>query len=443
MPSFFYSGGPPVYGKDGSLLQYILDTNNHLLKVWNTSRAIWYEDFFVANEYWMWRPTLNETFNGANGYSLNVSIPPVRGSIRAIREGEYIIGGTAGNNDETGVVQGTMWALSLVPGQEGTLLWNRTFTPPYDPVPPEVGGLFGAGQLNLVTIVPEYNVFIFSSSMTRQWWGYSLITGQQIWGPTDPEPAGNYYGMIYNVYDGKLLTAEYGGVLNAYDLGTGEKLWEYAATNVGYESPYGNYPIGIGAIADGKIYLTSSEHSPTQPLWRGSYKRCIDADTGEEVWKISMLGVSMPSGNAGSNYAVADGYLLALNGYDNRIYCYGKGPSETTVSVQTDVISWGDSVLFKGSVTDQSAGTKQLEQTARFPNGVPAIADEYMSDWMLYVYKQFECPMMLNGVEVKLETLDPNNNFYEIGRVTTDASGMYKLLWEPPVPGEYTIIATF
>jgi hypothetical protein len=56
---------------------------------------------------------------------------------------------------------------------------------------------------------------------------------------------------------------------------------------------------------------------------------------------------------------------------------------------------------------------------------------------------QQPCPANVEGVEVVLQTLDPNNNFYEIGRVTSDASGMYKLLWEPPVPGEYTIIATF
>jgi hypothetical protein len=66
-----------------------------------------------------------------------------------------------------------------------------------------------------------------------------------------------------------------------------------------------------------------------------------------------------------------------------------------------------------------------------------------MSEWMEYLYMQQSCPQMSNGVEVKLETLDPNNNFYEIGTVTSDASGMFKLIWEPPVPGEYTIIATF
>ena len=62
---------------------------------------------------------------------------------------------------------------------------------------------------------------------------------------------------------------------------------------------------------------------------------------------------------------------------------------------------------------------------------------------MGYVYKQFPCPAYYEGVAVKLETLDPNGNFYEIDTVSTDAYGQFMLLWEPPVPGEYTIIATF
>ena len=56
---------------------------------------------------------------------------------------------------------------------------------------------------------------------------------------------------------------------------------------------------------------------------------------------------------------------------------------------------------------------------------------------------QKPCPANLEGVDVVLETLDPNNNFYEIGRATSDASGLYSIMWEPPVPGKYTVIATF
>jgi hypothetical protein len=94
-------------------------------------------------------------------------------------------------------------------------------------------------------------------------------------------------------------------------------------------------------------------------------------------------------------------------------------------------------------VTDVSSGTEEYALDARFPNGVPAVSDESMSDWMKYVYMQFPRPANATGVEVTLSVLDPNNNYYEIGTATTDANGMYKLLWEPLVPGEYTVIATF
>jgi hypothetical protein len=39
--------------------------------------------------------------------------------------------------------------------------------------------------------------------------------------------------------------------------------------------------------------------------------------------------------------------------------------------------------------------------------------------------------------------LDPNNNYYEVGRTTTDASGMFSCAFTPEVPGKYTIIASF
>ncbi len=57
----------------------------------------------------------------------------------------------------------------------------------------------------------------------------------------------NYYGMNSNIYQGKLLTG-YGGVLIAYDIKTGKVLWNYTAAQVGFESPYGNYPTGITAL---------------------------------------------------------------------------------------------------------------------------------------------------------------------------------------------------
>jgi hypothetical protein len=103
----------------------------------------------------------------------------------------------------------------------------------------------------------------------------------------------------------------------------------------------------------------------------------------------------------------------------------------------------GSSVVVKGMVTDISPGTKDSRLTMRFPSGVPAVAAENMSDWMLYVYKQFPKPADVIGVEVVVSVLDPNGNSYEVGRATSDASGFYSVAFTPPVPGKYTIIATF
>jgi hypothetical protein len=66
-----------------------------------------------------------------------------------------------------------------------------------------------------------------------------------------------------------------------------------------------------------------------------------------------------------------------------------------------------------------------------------------MSEWMVYVYKQFERPSDAVGVEVVISVLDPNNNCYEVARTTSDATGFFSAEFEPEVPGKYTVVATF
>ncbi|MGD2066874.1 MAG: hypothetical protein PVI43_06885, partial [Candidatus Bathyarchaeota archaeon] len=52
-------------------------------------------------------------------------------------------------------------------------------------------------------------------------------------------------------------------------------------------------------------------------------------------------------------------------------------------------------------------------------------------------------PRDAEGVTVKLTSIDPNNNWQDIGEVTTDMWGNFGISWVPPVPGEYLIMATF
>ena len=211
-------------------------------------------------------------------------------------------------------------------GKIGSLLWNQTFTPPSSA---------GNKTITQGTVDPEDGVFFFECTQTRQRWGYSLTTGQLLWGPSAPEPAMNYYGsaemagMDDNIYQGLQISYGYAGLLLAYNVTTGKIVWNYTASNQGFESPYGGYPISISCIADGKLYLTSNEHSPTQPLWRGSDIRCINATDGTEIWKILNWGQQQTG--AGMT-VISDGFLVSLNLYDNQIYCYGKGPSATTVT---------------------------------------------------------------------------------------------------------------
>jgi hypothetical protein len=417
--------GTMVYGKDGSILYYNVDTMNNRLTVWNTSRAIWYKEAYDSNQYWMWRPYLNQTFDGNNGFSLDVSIPSLPGRALAIREGEYIIGGTSGKNNGTSITEGTLWAISLQPGAEGTLLWQYDYVPPETVIPDTVGGgVFGFGLMAGPVVDPEDGVFLFSQSMTRERWGFDLETGEMLWGPTDPGPAWDYYGMSNTIYDGKLFSYGYGGVLIAYDVKTGQELWRWSSGTVGLETFYENVPLSLGCIADGKIYLYSSEHSPSQPLRRDANIWCIDTDTGELLWKIQCWA---------SNLAIADGYIVTVDHFDNRVYCYGKGPSETTISVQDDSVAKGDSIMITGSVTDQSAGAA----------GTPAIADAYMEDWMEYMYQQRPMPGDAQGVTVKLYAIDPNGNYQDIGEATSDIWGNYGKSWTPPVEGDYMIMAEF
>ena len=193
-------------------------------------------------------------------------------------------------------------------------------------------------------------------------------------------------------------------------------------------------------ITDGKIYFGHLEHSPVDPRPRGAPMVCLNATSGELIWRADGL---FRQTRWGGRAIIGDSVIATMDTYDQRVYAIGKGPSATTVDAGPKVIEWGSSVVFEGMVTDVSPGTTDSKLTMRFPNGVPAVSDASMSEWMLYVYKQFPCPQNLEGVEVLLETLDPNNNFYEIGRATSDGSGFYSLLWEPPVPGRYTIYATF
>jgi outer membrane protein assembly factor BamB len=463
--------GTAVTDQDGSLLRYSYNANTGALLCWNSSQSIPPASPTGTGQQ-QWKPMAGATIDAVNdttwtqwgtaqsggffdssdifprsGYTMNLTVQKgLPGISNVLQDGDRVpkmlFGADIANTGQGLGASPTedvfeAYAMTINEHATGytpyanktntqntnlgfttTLLWTKNITVP-------VTGknyTWSIGGANY-----DAKIFVVSCKQTMQKWGYSLDTGNLLWGPTAPEGAMNYYGMGQNTYYGKyMLSAGYSGTLYCYDPLTGDLMWTYNATSVGPESPYGeNYPISITFVADGKVFLHSTEHSPTKPLWRGSYLRCINITDGTEMWKL--LDFNMGAG-------IASGYIVTGNLYDNNIYCIGKGPSKLTVQAPMTGITAGNSVVISGTVTDQSPGAK----------GTPAIADVNMQAWMEYLYEQQAMPTNANGVPVTIDAVDPNGNFVNIGSVTSDLSGNFGFEWKTPdVPGKYTIIATF
>jgi outer membrane protein assembly factor BamB len=420
--------GTSVRGPKDEIYIYTLNTANGWMTRWNSSRTVQPQNTGSQSDGSWVRSNLGTTFNASRGYDFNVTIPRgLRGSGQAFVLDDKIIG-----VDVTSTRVDT-WALSLKKGQEGTVLMNKTWVAPSS---------WADGNLTVAfrRISAEDKVFVVWMKETRQWWGFSTETGQLLWGPTEPEPYLNIYASSRDAIGyGKLFTVGYSGLLYAYDIKTGELLWTYTATDPYNEVLWStNWPLYMGFITDGKIYLHTTEHSANNPKPRGAQFYCIDVETGEEVFKVNIRGHHW-----GESPIIGDSIIAMYNTYDQLIYAMGRGPSSTTITAPDVGISLGSSITLKGTVFDISPGTDNIEIQKRFPHGVPAVSDDSISKWMQYVYMQFERPQDITGVEVSLSVLDANNNYREIGTTTTNSDGFFTFNWKPDIEGQYTVYASF
>jgi hypothetical protein len=446
----------------GNLIGYYVNTTNAVpgnpftpvvaasLTMWNSTRCINlnvpdYAGGPPVADQWMWRPPQGATLDFADGVqwsaplpmedvsgnSLSVmmemfgmAIPAYVLSISAVQSNVVLLTGT------TGFLYTPGWAEAAgFSAIDGHKLWgpvNRT------QVPMSIvytGGVWsGSGA------------YVELTESTLSITGFSLTTGEKLWGPTSLPNASPFSSLGANaiVANGSIYIWMYGGDVYSYNILTGDLNWEYHTPPAGMESPYGHNSIWtftVGTIADGKLFVPEG-HMYSPPLYHGAQQLALNLTTGEVVWSIDAFDVT-------SGPAISDGIMVTLNAYDNQIYAYGKGPTKVTVTAPDTAYTLGTPIVIKGTVTDISAGSQQQAVAANFPNGLPCISDESMSDWMEYVYMQQPKPTNATGVKVTVSVLDPNNNSYDVGTATTNTDGTFGLMFDPPVPGEYTIIATF
>jgi outer membrane protein assembly factor BamB len=304
----------------------------------------------------------------------------------------------------------------------GELLWDKT-----------VNDTMYSGTTN---VADHGKLAVLMRDGTFMAWDYD---GTQLWRsermdyPWDAPGFGAYsiasaYGMFYRF--------GYGGVY-AFDWNTGKIVWKYTAPAFSeYETPYTDengttvYSFNAGCqIADGKIYIYNTEHTPSQPITRGWGLHCINATTGELIWKIKTPGAVGP---------ISDGYM-SVSGSDGIQYVYGKGQSQTTVTAPQTAVPVGTTVLIQGTVLDMSPAQP----------GTPCVSAESMTTYMEYLHKQQPIDGLwhnetVTGVPVQILAIGPDNETIDLGIVTSDMSGKFQLSWTTPqTEGVYKITATF
>ena len=417
--------GTTMRGPNGEIYRLQMNQQRGWMALWNMTALISHEGSWGSAAHL-------RTHNGnvARAWSLNVTIPTgLSGSVQSALFGNKVVGGSVS------VTEVTSWGLNLnsTKGAIGQELFRNTWNAPAEWVQGNVSVSWAGTSI-------EEGVFVVWSKEDVRYWGFSTETGEHLWA-TEPQ----YYldflvatGTAI-VYD-KLYSAGVAGIVYAYDLTTGERAWVYEAEDPYQEFLWGNnWWAAILFITDGKLYIGHSEHSPIDPKPRGAPFYCLNATDGALIWRADGL---FRQSNWGGTAVIGDSIIATQDTYDQRVYAIGKGPSETTVSVQNDVISYGCSVMIKGTVMDVSPGTKDNALQMRFSKGVPAVSDESMSEWMLYVYKQFPRPENVEGLKVFLKILDPNGEWYST-YVTSDSNGRFSHMWTPGVVGEYQVTAMF
>jgi outer membrane protein assembly factor BamB len=375
----------------------------------------------------------SSNFNSRIISNISISPPPAYRVPPTISAAEDVLGSY---DDETGigviasrfyfagVYGGNLVGLNYLTGE---VLWNFTTGSATDQT--------GTTPFNMATALSENGKY-FCYFEQGYWKAYDLRTGHEVWSThLDDYPWAEFSLYTTAGYNGMLYYIGYTGVW-AIDEETGDILWHYVDPAVPFETPYSSngtacYSVQAIKVIDGKLYVQDNEHTPSQPATRGWGMFCLNATTGEKLWKIS--GTNLSPG------AAAEGYLVATSSYDGYLYVLGKGKSKTTVEAPLTVVPKGQGVVIKGMVLDMSPAQPET----------PCVSADSMSTWMDYLHMQLPIDGIrhnetIMGVPVSLTAISSDGSSIDIGTVTTDGYyGTFSKSWTPPNEGDYKIIASF
>jgi hypothetical protein len=436
--------GLQVMGPNGEILSYNIGGNSthRFLYMFNSTRAIQGTGYSSAVETWSPSGTINasrrldENPGGADDYDVefakthspfmgiewNVTLPDVFGSqgeILVDQEGGILIANAMDTSSHPFVHWDTAYDIGAITKNSAgqypssiSHLWTKGFDKIYD--------VHNRRSENI-----RDGFYVRFDEAQEKLFCIDARTGAIRW---ESEPWGNAWGLFTRIYEiayNTVTTSGFDGHVRNYDGTTGELRWDFYKGSSGFENAYGSYPEYAGlTIADGTVYCTADEHSADGTLWRGAQMWAINIETGELEWQINGM-YRQP--------AVVDGIVIALNSYDGQVYAFGKGPSKTTITAPQTQVTVGEKVMITGSVLDQTPAQKDTA----------AISDESIGLWMEYLHQQKDFPTGATGVDVMIDVLDSNGNYYNIGTAISTTSGSYAFEFTPEIPGQFQIFATF
>ncbi len=372
--------------------------------------------------------TSGTTTNFTNRIASNISWP--LSSVPATSDFTLGIAASFGRGliGQTGTT--TEQRLVTVDMRTGQVIVNKTIAPAGAE---DFMGYSGASD------VCDHGIYAFLTAW-GQFVGLDIRTGNIAWTSDKMDEQWDCNG--FGAYDttsayGMFYRAAYTGVY-AFDWKTGKIVWKYEAPAISpFETPYidknGTTVMSFNGdcyAADGKIYSINTEHTPTQPITRGWQFHCINATTGEGIFKTIMTG---------SMGAIADGYMSISDSYTGTLYVYGKGKSQTTVTGPDTSISLGTAMVIKGTVTDLSPAQP----------GTPCVSKESMATQMEHIHRQLPIDgiwhnVTITGVPITLTAIGSDGSVVDIGTVTTDGYyGTFGKEWTAPKVGTYEIVAAF
>jgi hypothetical protein len=445
---------PWVLGTSGTTWRFYDPLSGRLVR--SLANATWSSIADPANpSYWSYLSSgYYWNFDIVDG--TNLAYGSARGTLFA-----WDLSKVVGNNWPTGIV----WTRDLPLGLANRSLIEIGLSPDLSTMvvrsnPNEYWGfsaedgtiLWGPNLIDYPSLVNEQitfygiDAFIVFDCVASTFHCYSITTGAEKWESdtvvTEDSPWAStwtVYGSETNDYENLYLMFP-DGTMTALSFATGKTLWR-SEPIPSTEYPNNAVPLVCGLVMVGGNLYGYAGYSilyQIDPMPRFGMMVCVDAATGDI--KYTLNGGIYPM-------AAANGYVIANGMYDETIYCIGKGPTKTTVEAPMVAIPKGTGVTIRGTVIDMSPASQDDDSQVRFPNGVPAVADEDMSEWMDYLHMQnatlLNAPPMPNGVPVTIDAIDPSGNYVHIGDVTSDFSGLFKMQWTPDEEGEYTIVAGF